>query len=123
LTQDGLTIGKEGYGLKATDNSITIGKKLEIFEDRIAIGEKRDELTGEVIAGPGFEVTENELKIAGWAVNENSLAHGDISTNDCLFLAPVGQLKTDISGYSNGASYTIYSKGNFGITTEGKLHA
>lgn len=123
LTQDGLTIGKEGYGLKATDNSITIGKRLEIFEDRITIGEKRDELTGEVIAGPGFEVTENEFKIAGWAVNENSLAHGDISTDDCLFLAPAGQLKTDISGRSSEASYTIYSKGKFGVTEDGELHA
>lgn len=137
LTQDGLTIGKKGYGLKATDSSITIGKKLEIFEDRIVIGEKRDEETGEVIKRGGFEASQDGLQIAGWSVNENSLAYnqsynqdtGEYS-NGTLFISPSGLLEKDISGEIDSTTglvkntgYTLYSNGNFGITTDGELHA
>jgi hypothetical protein len=131
LTQDGLTIGKKGYGLKATDSGITIGKKLEIFENRITIGEERNEF-GEVTVEPGFKVTEDGLKIAGWTVNSDELLYENENDPYKFFISPSGATTApDISGDSEiNIGYTIYAKNaidgkeyKFGVTAKGELHA
>ena len=125
LTQDALTIGQNGYGLRADANGVTIGPG-----GVMKMG--FDEGVPQISIGEGFIAKEDGLTIAGWKVNEKSLAYGQVQDPDTFawshgtfFISPGGLEETDISGNSesNKQQYSIYSKGNFGITAGGILHA
>ena len=118
LTQGGLTIGKDGYGLKATEEGITIGQNMKINETEINLSDTMSITKNKINIGNGFIATPESLTVAGWTVEENMLAG-----KEKLFLSPSGINKTDISGQNKNVDYTIYSNENFGITIDGKLHA
>lgn len=123
LTQDGLTIGKDGYGLKATEDSITIGNTMKITDSGITIGEKVDE-NGNIITPGGFQVTAGSLKIAGWTVNKDSLSYGTLGKPGSMILSPSGvySYKPIINGI-DGEYWTIGVGSNFGVTDGGYLYA
>lgn len=105
LTQDGLTIGKDGYGLKADASGITIGNTMSITSNGISISD-------------GFRATKDALYIGGWAITEKGLLED--WQDPALWLSSIGRVGIVNDSEQN---FAIYANGNFGVTTGGYLHA
>lgn len=72
-----------------------------------------------IIYTKGYLVAEEGSNIAGWITDSNSFYHLNGTTKD-LWLSPEG-----INGTVNGSTdtFALYAKGNFGVSTNGKLYA
>lgn len=73
----------------------------------------------------GFLYAEAGSNIAGWITDKDGFYHLNSNGKKDLYLSPTGIWDTVFSGTKFAASdyFSLYSKGNFGVTRDGKLYA